>query len=219
VSPVEQALSAVKAGDAAAFAAVLSSDPSISSARLDGGMSLLLMAAFFGRQEMVDLILSTGRSLDVYEAAALGRTGVLAGLLDANPALVNEYSPYGFTPLHHAAYLADAATVRLLLERGAEVNAVSRERMQLTALHQAAIKARRDSLQLLLDHGADPSPPHPEGYTPLHAAAAGGDLVSIRRLLTMGADPTATYQGRTPADIAAEHGHNDAAAAIRAELV
>lgn len=216
---VQPALEAVKSGDVAGFRALLSADPALADATIDGGMSLLLLACFFGHGEIIDAMLATGRKLTIYEAAALGKGAELTAFLDADPGAINSYSSYGFTPLHHAAYMADVSIVQLLLDRGADVNAVSRDHMQLTPLHQAAVKGKRDMVALLLDHGANPTPPHPQGYTPLHAAAGGGDLVSIRRLLTMGADPTQTFQGKTAADIAMEKGHKDVAAAIRAEMV
>ncbi|MBI5763241.1 MAG: ankyrin repeat domain-containing protein [Planctomycetes bacterium] len=219
MSTLDNALEAVKSGNVTAFRALLAADPALADATIDGGMSLLLLAVFFGHGEIIDAMLATGRTLNIYEAAALGKQVELTAFLDADPSAINAFSSYGFTPLHHAAYMADVSTVRLLLDRGADVNAVSRDHMQLTPLHQAAVKGKRDMVAMLLDHGANPTPPHPQGYTPLHAAAGGGDLVSIRRLLTMGADPTQTFQGKTAADIAMEKGHKDAAAAIRAEMV
>lgn len=216
---VQQATEAVKSGDVAGFRALLAADPALADATIDGGMSLLLLAGFFGHAEIIDVMLATGRKLNIFEAAAIGKREVLSAFLDADPAAINTFSSYGFTALHHAAYMADVSIVQLLLDRGADVNAVSRDHMQLTPLHQAAVKGKRDMAALLLDHGANPTPPHPQGYSPLHAAAGGGDLVSIRRLLTMGADPTQTFQGKTAADIAMEKGHKDAAAAIRAEMV
>ncbi len=215
----QQALDAIKSGNVADFRALLAADPALADATIDGGMSLLLLAGFFGHGDIIDAMLATGRKLNVYEAAALGKHDALTAFLDADPNSINTFSPYGFTPLHHAAYMSDATTVKLLLDRGADANAVSRDHMQLTPLHQAAVKGKRDMVALLLDHGANPTPPHPQGYTPLHAAAAGGDLVSVRRLLTMGADPTMKFQEKTPADCAMDHGHKDVAAAIRAEMV
>lgn len=215
----KEALDAVRSGDVAGFRALLAADPALADATIDGGMSLLLLASFFGHIEIIDAILATGRKLNIFEAAALGKQEELTAFLNADPGAINTFSSYGFSPLHHAAYMADVKTVQLLIDRGADVNAVSRDQMQLTPLHQAAVKGKRDMVALFLDHGANPTPPHPQGYSPLHAAAGGGDLVSIRRLLTMGADPTQTFQGKTAADIAMDKGHNDVAAAIRAEMV
>src|SRR5262245_5060120 len=116
---VPQALEAIKSGDLSAFKSLLAADSSLAGARVEGNMSLMLMGPFFVRADMVETILATGRALDIYEAAALGKTELLGRLLDGSPGLLDEYAPYGFTPLHHAAYMADDATVKLLLDRGA----------------------------------------------------------------------------------------------------
>src|SRR3954465_6222605 len=64
-------------------------------------------------------------SLPAYEAAAFGRVDRLRALLDADPAAANERSPDGFSPLHLAIYGRSADAARLLIARGANVDALS----------------------------------------------------------------------------------------------
>jgi ankyrin repeat protein len=57
--------------------------------------------------------------------------------------------------LHDMAFTGDAAKARLLLDHGAEINAIDDE-YQSTPLGYAAHWGQREIVALLLDHGADP---------------------------------------------------------------
>jgi len=61
----------------------------------------------------------------------------------------------GWSPLHYAATGPEPEIVRTLLERGAEVDAVSPNGS--TPLMMAAQYGSEDSVKLLLQRGADPS--------------------------------------------------------------
>ena len=78
--------------------------------------------------------------------------------------------------LVRAAANGHIAAVRLMLERGADVNA----RERATALHEAALRGDRDLVEMLLDHGADPSVHDAyHGATPAGwAAYAGHDALA-----------------------------------------
>lgn len=60
----------------------------------------------------------------------------------------------GWSPLHYAATGPEPRLVRLLIERGAEVDAASPN--GTTPLMMAAQYGSEDSVAVLLDHGADP---------------------------------------------------------------
>lgn len=57
---------------------------------------------------------------------------------------------------------------KLLLESGAEVNALTDDKR--TPLFQAAFKGQLSCVELLLKHGADPTIPNDEGKTPAQVA-------------------------------------------------
>src|SRR5215472_9078701 len=61
-------------------------------------------------------------------AVRSGDSRAAAKLIAANAELVNAHDAAGATPLHHAAGFGDLATMRLLLEKGADVNAVNRRK-------------------------------------------------------------------------------------------
>jgi ankyrin repeat protein len=151
--------------------------------------------------------------LTVFEAAALGDDRRLAAILDRDPSLANAWSQDGFTPLGLAAFLGGGSTVRLLLDRGAAIDAVARNPMKVQPLHAAVAGRNADGVRLLLERGADPNARQQVGYTPLMGAAAAGREDLIDLLLARGADPSlAGEDGKTVAAVAREHGHPTLAA-------
>jgi uncharacterized protein len=142
-------------------------------------MSELLQAIYQGDQARAEELLAADPELDVFEAAAVGRTDRVRELLDQEPSRANAWAEDGFQPLGLASFFGHAETVRLLLERGAEVNSASRNEMKVMPLHSAAAasdtEARHDIAKLLLEHGADANARQQDDYTPLMAADQSGD--------------------------------------------
>ena len=153
------------------------------------------------------------RELDVFEAAALGRSTRLAELLESDPALSESITEDGFTPLHLAAFFgADRDTAVALLEAGADPDEVAPNGSGLRPINSAAAAGNREVVAVLLDRGADVHAAQRGGYTALHSAAARGDLELIELLLDAGADPALeSDDGETAAAIALERGHEQAA--------
>lgn len=208
-----QLMDAVKAGDADAVRRILAADPAAAHAREDDGESPLLMALYTGRRELADLLLAHGRRPDGFEAAALGDVERLRALLDAEPSAVTRISSDGWTMLHLAGFFGHVEALRLLLERGADVRAVSINTMRNTPLHATlAGPSGIAGARLLVQAGADVNARQHGGYTALHAAAQHGAIDVIDLLLDAGADldPTAD-DGRRAVDFARERGHAAAA--------
>jgi ankyrin repeat protein len=149
-------------------------------------MSELLQAIYRGDQARVDELLAAKPELDVFEAAAVGRTDRLRELLDEAPDLANAWAGDGFQALGLASFFGHVEAARLLLERGAEVNSASRNDMKVMPLHSAAATGDPDTryelAKLLLEHGADPNARQQDDYTPLMAAEQRGDE-RLRQLL------------------------------------
>jgi ankyrin repeat protein len=148
-------------------------------------MSDVLEAIYRGDSDEAER-LAAGRELDIFEASALGRTGRVRDLVDADPSLANAWADDGFQPLGLASFFGHAETARVLVEHGAEVNSASRNPMRVMPLHSAAAAqdpdVRYEIAKLLLDAGADPNARQQDDYTPLLAADQHGDA-RLRDLL------------------------------------
>ena len=76
-------------------------------------------------------------------------------------------------PLHAAVARRNAAVVRELLNRGADVNGA--QAGGFTPLHSAAFHGDREIVELLLSHGADTGKRTADGKTPAALAAEHGN--------------------------------------------
>lgn len=156
-------------------------------------MSDLLEALYRGDRAGVDEILRADPTFDVFEAAALGRTERVRELLDEDPTRANAFADDGFHPLGLACFFGNVGAARLLLERGADVNALStNEHVQTAAIHAAAAadgseETRYELVKLALENGADPNLPQGGGFRAIDAARQNGDARVEQLLLEHGA--------------------------------
>jgi uncharacterized protein len=160
-------------------------------------MSELLQALYSGDRARADELLAENPQLSVFEAAATGRTDRLRDLLDEEPSLANAFGDDGFHPLGLACFFGRADAARLLLERGADVNVLSRnEHIQTAAIHAAAASGeegtdestRYELVKLVLDHGADPNLRQGGGFRAIDAARQNGDARVEELLKERGAE-------------------------------
>ena len=156
-------------------------------------MSDVLQALYRGDRDEAER-LAADRELTVFEAAALGRTDRVRQLLDQDPDLANAFGDDGFHPLGLACFFGHVDAARLLLERGADVNALSRnEHIQTAAIHASAASEGKGELvryelaKLVLEHGADPNLPQGGGFRAIDAARQNGDERVEQLLLEHGA--------------------------------
>ncbi|HJQ25317.1 MAG TPA: sigma-70 family RNA polymerase sigma factor [Blastocatellia bacterium] len=215
-------LKAARAGDAAAVKALLESDPRLLAARDPLGNTALILAVNSGHAEVAELLFAAGCEPDVFEAAAIGRTARVAELIECDASLLDSYSPEGFTPLMLAAHFGHAETVGFLIARGANVNAVARHEMRVTALHAALFGRQVETARRLVEAGADVNAQRGgagwprAGWTALHYAAGGGFVELIELLVARGARLNVRdAQGRTPLDVAAEEKQQAAEISLR----
>lgn len=91
------------------------------------GRTALEYAASANRIEVADVLLAHGAQINVFEAAALGKTKKLEGFLRSEPKSARARDArQGLTPLHWAAMHGHTEAVRLLLAHGASAFQESR---------------------------------------------------------------------------------------------
>jgi ankyrin repeat protein len=132
----------------------------------------------------------------VITAVRSGNTKAVGKLIAANPQLVNAHDRAGATPLHHAAGFGNNATMKLLLDHRANVNAGNKRKSTplFWSLHDEA------KVLLLVNRGANVNARTTDGRTPVYQAASMANAVPVLRLLLdKGGDPNAkTLVGMTP---------------------
>jgi uncharacterized protein len=123
-------------------------------------VSEALQALYEGDRERAEQLRAPDGELPAYEAAAFGRTERLRRLLAEDAGNADARSPDGFTALHLAIFGGSEEAVRLLLEYGADVDALATSDIaRVRPLGTAAFVGRPDLEKLLLEAGADPSLP------------------------------------------------------------
>ena len=174
-------------------------------------MSEALDALYAGDAERARALLPADDQLSAFDAAAFGRLDRLAALLEDDPAQAAALADDGFTPLHLAVFGRQPEAARLLLERGADPDAVSTGPVaQVPPLGTAAFVRSEPLARVLLDAGADPNArlrSHPwymvysgcgnrncgladnSGSTAFWRAAYATDVDAMRLLVARGADP------------------------------
>jgi ankyrin repeat protein len=157
-------------------------------------MSELLQALYRGDRKRVDELLVEEPALNVFEAAAFGRTERVRDLLDDDPSLANAFADDGFQPLGLACFFGHVKTAQLLLERNADPNTLAKnEQIQTSALHAAAASENKDPdtryelCKMLLAHGADPNLRQGSGGRAIDAARMTGHAELEQLLVRHGA--------------------------------
>ncbi|MGG1664252.1 ankyrin repeat domain-containing protein [Brevibacillus sp. NRS-1366] len=159
---------------------------------------------------------------DVFQAAQAGDAARLKEILASHPHLTNTENGVGLTPLGYAAHFGNKDAVQVLLDYGAEIDAISHSKVSYipsnTALHAAIAGERNlDVIKLLLAHHAKTTIFDSNGHTCLHSASFHDDnLELIRLLIEHGADVDASVDGgETALSLATKQGNHEVAQFLR----
>ena len=212
----EQLLEAVKTGDAILVEQLIGGDPALVDARSDNGFSAVMLAMYYGHPAIATMLVNNGATLNIFEAAAVGKTEIVKAFVTANPPLVKEYAPDGFTALQLASFFGHADAAEALLKAGAQVNAVAQNPQKVMALHSAIAGNHTAVTRVLLAYDADVNATQEAGITPLHESAQNGNLEITEMLLAHGAIlNVASADGKTPLALAVDYGHEAVAGLLR----
>jgi len=190
MQPEVEIFGALITGQTERLKGLLDERPDLVNARNEHGDSLLLSAAYMGRQDLFRLLLEKGAGVSLFEASAVGLLDRVQEHVERDPALVNAYSHDGWTPLHLASFFGHQEVASLLLTRGADVNARSqstRFARENTPLHAAAANRQVGVAEILIAHGADVNAKDGSGFTPLALAADSRNDLLVVILLEKGA--------------------------------
>lgn len=181
---------------------------------ITGYTVLVKLAAIPGNIKLFRLLVDRGADLKksapdnylVYNAAASGDTAILGFLIRAGFS-VNDSVAMGDYPINNAELYRTFATLKMLVDNGANVNVRQWIADGLdafkgcTPLMFAAVGHDKPSLLYLLDHGADPNAKNKQGYTSLMLLAQSetDDPEMTLAMIQHGADVSAKAQDGTNA--------------------
>jgi ankyrin repeat protein len=209
------------------------------------GWTALHSAANKGHKDVASLLIAKGADVNATDErdytplniAALNGRKEVAELLIANRALLNPVDVKGLSPLHYAASAGNLEIAKMLIDKGAQVNAQSRDYTQeagwvtvsgttvsarnvssrriiegRTPLHLAARNGHKEIAELLIAKGANVNMRDNYGSTALHWAAANNNKPVAEALLSKGAEINArSNNGAIPLHTAAMWGNRDLA--------
>ncbi len=197
-------MTAARAGNADVVGRLLAAGADVdatTAAGAYGAQTALMWAVAQKHPAVVEVLLAHGadvhaRSTTFTETVKTISTYANYGLqcVPRDECYITEVRSGGFTPLLFAARMGDAASARLLVAAGADVNETTPDGASVLAV--AALSGHGAVSAVLLDHGADPNAAD-GGYAPLHAAILHRDQTLVAALLAAGADPNARVSAST----------------------
>jgi ankyrin repeat protein len=118
--------------------------------------------------------------------------------------------------LHLACFFGQPEAAEILIQHGADVNAVSPVR--IAVIHSAAASRDAAIVNLVLAAGANPNLQQQGGYTALHEAAMHNSVERAQALLAAGADRSIrSDDGLTAAAMAEEKGNKEVLSVLNSE--
>lgn len=167
--PLTRLMNAVKSNDPAQLRQLLAQGADVN--QLDaGGNAPLVMAAYLGHTEIVQMLLEHGadvgavdpdmKATALHAAAYAGRTEAARLLIQYHIEIDRQGPRNGYTALHDAIWQGHVETARLLIEAGADLTLINHDRQ--TALAFARARHQSAIVSLIEQHIAagQKSPPH-----------------------------------------------------------
>lgn len=168
-------IAAIRAGDEATVDRLLAKNRHLADACDAGQQAAVLLAAYAHQPVIARKLHAAGAELNLFSAAAIGYLPEIEEWHNWNSECINWYAKDGFTPLQLACYFGQPEVALWLIEKGADIHAVSRNGMGLQAIHAAVAGRKAEIVAALIAAGADVAGTQEGGFTPLMAAEQNGD--------------------------------------------
>lgn len=212
-------IDAIKRRDPKAFETLMAEHADIDAALPDGATALA-WAAFLDLPDIAGKLIDAGANVNT--SGEYGETPLTLALANRDVVLVEKLLKAGANPkvarwngettLMIAAGVGSVEEVKLLIDRGLDVNAAEENKGQ-NALMWAAAERHPDVVDLLIQKGANVNAATKSGFTPLVFATIKNDGASVKRLIDAGADPNYALPDKVKVLIVAASYKSTAAAA------
>lgn len=134
-------------------------------------------AVHYRRWETASRLVERGAVVSIHTAAAMGRTDLIAGMLDVDPEQLEARDDSMESPLLMAARHGRTEVVELLLQCGADPNTANR--WQTSALREAILQGHTEVVEQLLTAGADPTKTDRSGSTAFELVEEDGPMANV----------------------------------------
>lgn len=148
--------------------------------QLDNGLTALHIAAYYGRPEVVEVLLDNGADINIKDN-------------DAEHHRCAQHINDGSIPLHEVAKQHNNIMINgliraaeILLAKGSDIN--MKDYNGRTPLYVAVCNQFLAMVQMLLRNGANVNEKNKHGWTPLYLAIVNGNIEIIKTLLDYGAN-------------------------------
>ena len=203
-------IQAIQEGNIEAVKSGLSENSSLINTKTEQGLSVLLLAMYYRKNDIVNILLENKKEFDLFEATAAGQLDFVKKHLEDQPDILNQFAVDGFTALGLSCFFNQKEIANFLLQKGADPNIASNNDFKVAPLHSAAAISQIEIVNILLQNGANINLKQSNGVTALHSAAHNGATELVKLLLQNGADQNAkTQDGKSVLDFAQEGGFTE----------
>ncbi|CAN9387812.1 unnamed protein product [Alternaria alternata] len=173
---------------------------------IDFGHDRVVARAIASGKFQIDSQNSSAKSI-LQWASGTGFETLVKLLLDGDSTLVDSTGAGFFNPLHIAAREGHLGVIEVLLEAGADINAMQSDD---TALIRATSRGHKETVALLLDKGAEVNALNGYKSNAIQVASSNGNKEILEVLLDKGADVNAVaVEGDTALQKASYKGHKE----------
>ena len=155
--------------------AMLAEEPALLNEKfVQNDETALEAASHVGDREIAEHLLGQGAPMNLYTAAMLGKTAVVAEILRRDPGAASRPGVHGMSALFHAAIGGHTAIADMLYAGSPNENMAN-------ILHAAVASGNAEMVKWALAQGPDLGAKRYDGKTPLQVAAGNAEIEGLLR--------------------------------------